>query len=263
MSVSVEGHLVRDLIKKMMKRNGYKYEDLAQLLGLSIHSVKRLMTTEDLTFERLVKISQWLGLSVFELLELAKENTPQWSEFTEKQEEFLAVNPAAAYFNLMLMVGLKPKDIALKYNLDKRQTEKILFDLEKHDFIESYPEGRIRVKVSGPFKWKSGGAMEKKYFHKFMDTIYFGLKNKVTGFSSPLSSKEHAPLVRPFEAYMSEATYQEMVKALEDVFNQYRMRARLDRTSEHFEKLRVVSGLLMMDKFNAWGEVFGGLNGKV
>ena len=56
MSLSLDGQKIREAIKKLMKKSGYQYLNLAQALQVSLPTVKRIMTRDDISLERLLSI---------------------------------------------------------------------------------------------------------------------------------------------------------------------------------------------------------------
>ncbi len=62
-----EAQRLHEAIKRQLKARGMRYRDLAQALGLSEPSVKRLLTRGGITLERLERICEVLETDFFEL----------------------------------------------------------------------------------------------------------------------------------------------------------------------------------------------------
>jgi len=75
-------------IKSLLKSKGLTYADLAGALDVSEVTVKRVLNNNDISLQRLVQISNILGVSLFE--ELAElEMAPKKSYiFTTKQDDY-------------------------------------------------------------------------------------------------------------------------------------------------------------------------------
>ena len=140
---------LKQAIKLVMKQQGKSYEDLAQHLEISLVSVKRIMTKEELNMSRFVEICNWLEISLTDLEKIARyEQSNQKIRFTEKQEDFLAKNPEYLSFLFNLYTDETPEKIQKKFNLTKKSLDLYLLRLEKHDLIKkksgtykpTYPE---------------------------------------------------------------------------------------------------------------------------
>jgi len=64
----VEVARVLDTIKRIMKNRGFQYSDLSKSMGVSLTTVKRLLTKDDISVQRICEIADWLGFSFQELV---------------------------------------------------------------------------------------------------------------------------------------------------------------------------------------------------
>ena len=254
MSLSFDGKRLRSTIKQVMKKNGQRYSDLAEALQVSVPTVKRILTRDDLPVERLISIASWLGMSFTELVELANEGSEQVVRFSEKQEDFFVKNPRAfLYFNLLLG-GWSPAQIIEKFNFAVRDAERIQFALEKIGMLEIWSEGRIRLKSKVPHQMIPGGKMEKMFFRRAVDSIFQTIRGKSDGYASADKAGSKT-LLRPFEIVMREETYLEMAREFRQTLEKYRAIGARQLQLESREKLQHVSGLLMADFYYSWVDV--------
>lgn len=143
-----EATAVIETLKGICRDRGIRYRDLAVALNVSLPTVKRLMGSSDLSFERICQICDRIDLSVFDLMQIAHKRAYTPLTFTAEQNAFLADHPECIpYFFALARDLLTPDEIERKYGLDPRTTNRYLKLLEEIDLIERLPEGRIRLKV--------------------------------------------------------------------------------------------------------------------
>lgn len=252
--VSRDTQLLVNTIKRVMRNQGFQYEDLAKVLDLSLPSVKRIMSQGDLTFERLERIAAWLGLGVFQLLSLAQQGGAQWYEFTEVQDRFFASHPECFYFFIMIVVGKPVDELMKKYNLSREQVEKMFRKMENVDLVKISPSGQARVVSRGPYNWRKGGAMEKKFFASFVSGIEQHFARAITGFDDPRDRRTDF-FFRPYEYYLSEESFAELTADMRQLFIKYRSRVAFEAATVPHDQLVPVSGIMAVAQFNSWEEV--------
>ena len=141
-TVSLE-HL-KDAAKTIMKKQRKSYQELAEHLGLSLVSVKRVMSKEEITLSRFLEICDWLDVSIADLEKIAQHNQAHEKiRFTEEQEKFLAKNPEYLSFLFHMFAEQTPEEIQKQFNLSNKSLNLYLIRLEKYNLIK---------KVSGRYK---------------------------------------------------------------------------------------------------------------
>ena len=156
----MDSYQVKQAIKFLLRKEGKSYEDLSEVLDVSLSTVKRMLTTESLSLERLAKICEWLDTDFAELQMIIETTggtrTPTYSE---EQDVFLAAD--LRYYNYLskIIAGLSPETIAAKYGLNEKSTEKYLRDLEKHGLIRVDEKGIVssRHRIS----WRPNGLLKQ------------------------------------------------------------------------------------------------------
>ena len=151
-------------LKGLMKKKGYKYRDLAEGIGASLPTVKRMFIGEDLSLQRLTSICDFLGFSLHEFIELTKVSDSEQFHFTVEQENFFATNPPYLAFLYVLQRGdLSVEEIQKKYSLSQKSIQKYFRQLEKLGLIRVSPENRVRVLVRGVISWDDRGILGKTF----------------------------------------------------------------------------------------------------
>lgn len=160
---------IKTALKDRLKKKGMTYEELAEHLEVSVPTVKRYLGPEELTVSRLLQICEVVDLELEELAKIIEVGGQQDERFTDEQDKFLAKNPKHFAYFMRLCEGLTPSQIAEKYGLTQRSTDKYLIGLERAELIRV--TGRMRVKPAFKRTPSLGrGALAKAYFESFIMT---------------------------------------------------------------------------------------------
>ncbi len=251
--LSYEGKRIRTAIRALMKRNGFQYKDLAKVLKVSVPTVKRIMTRDDLTLERLISISEWLGISIVELIALSEEHQSGSNQFSTAQETYLAQSPKAFLVFHQLLTGRSISQVRDRYRLKPVEARKVLKDLEKIGLIEVWPNDRVRLRCRGFFSMTPGGALEKAYFNSVVTAIWNNIRSKAQSYSSAKSERS-VLLFRPFELTLLKETYFEMTRDLEEILTRYRSLSGTQIAVADRSKLKSYAGILMADEYYPWND---------
>ncbi len=115
-----------ETLKHYLKIQGITYRILAQRLKLSESSVKRLFSDQSLSLKRLEKICSVLGLDLYELVKLSREQQPLVESFNDVQRKALLSQPSLVVLLVFsstvgqrknLFKNLRWKKLNSEYNL--------------------------------------------------------------------------------------------------------------------------------------------------
>lgn len=254
MSLSFDGRQIRLTIKRLMKKDGHRYTDLAKALQLSLPTVKRMLTRDDLPFERLVSIAHWLGMSLSELVELANHGREEAVQFSLKQEAYFAKNPRALHYFHLLLSGWRSEQIVQNFGFTNRETERLQFALEKVGLLEIWNGGRLRLKSRGPYQMVPGGEMERLFWGRAVDVTFQTLRRRAHGNKAP-DGDHSTTFFRPFEFVMEEKTYAQMTKEMGQLIEKFRAVGSRQLQLEPREKLKHVTGMIAADFYYCWDDV--------
>lgn len=152
--------LVLEALKILLKQQKKNYRALARHLGLSVPSVKRAMNSPDTPLSRIEEIGEFLGLGLFEVLELARRESSSDFHFTPEQERFFASNPHYfAYFDEVVQTS--PAEIEKKHGISRRSTHLYLKKLESLGLVELHPGDKVKTAVRGQIIWDDHGPLGK------------------------------------------------------------------------------------------------------
>jgi hypothetical protein len=162
MAKETDSLLVLEALKVLLKQQKQNYRALARHLKISVPSVKRAMNSASTPLSRIEEIASFLGLSLFEVLELARRESVENFHFTKEQEEFLAAHPHYfAYFDEVIRNS--PAEIEKKHGISRRSTLLYLKKLERLGLLELHPGDVVKHRVRGQIIWDDHGALGKTF----------------------------------------------------------------------------------------------------
>lgn len=173
-------------LKRRLKIQGMTYRELAQALGLSEASVKRLFASERFSLERLVEIAHLLGYTLAELAHEAAIAESRLHTLTAAQEKELVSDTKLLLVAVCVLNQWEIDNIVERYRLSEADCIQRLTRLDRLRLITLLPGNRIRLNVARDFDWLPHGPI-RTYFreqgmHDFLDSHFSG-GNEVMAFS--------------------------------------------------------------------------------
>lgn len=188
------------VLKRSLKARGTTYRDLAQAIGLSEASIKRIFAEETFSLARLEQICTALGLSIAEVARMAaQQTTSDASQLTLEQEQVLASDwHLLACFHLLLN-GRQPADIGRELDLAERQLRGLLVKLDAAKLIELQPKLKARLRTPNVIAWRSNGPVRRLYEQQvkteFLQAEFTG-RQELINFASAELSEASAKILR-------------------------------------------------------------------
>lgn len=153
-----------DALKKCLRAKGLTYQDVAEALGISEASVKRVFSQKTFTLSRLEDVCRFLDMSIYDLARMTKMYGEEESTvLTVTQEEALAADSSLLTYFYLLLLGRKPEGIAREYGLHKLTETRILTRLDRLKLIDLFPNNRARLLVSRRIVWRPDGPIRRQY----------------------------------------------------------------------------------------------------
>ena len=157
-------HLI-STIKRQLRQQGKTYRDLAIELGLSEPSIKRLLSSGQLSVDRLIQVSHFLGFTLAEIAQEAALSQSRLRTLSEAQEKELVSDPKLLLVAACVLNHWGLLDIVRAYRLSETECLKRLLKLDKLHLINLLPGNRIRLNVSRDFEWLANGPI-RRYFRE-------------------------------------------------------------------------------------------------
>ena len=197
------------MLKRSLKARGTTYRDLADALGLSEASIKRIFAEGTFSLARLEQICAALGMSIVEVARMAAQQaTPGSQQLTLEQEEVLASDwRLLACFHLLLN-GRQPAAVATEFSLSERELRRLLVKLDAAKLIELLPKMKARLRTSNVIAWRSNGPVRRLYEQQvkseFLRAEFTGRNEFINFGSAELSDASAKILTRKAEALARE-----------------------------------------------------------
>lgn len=215
-------------VKRALRSRGMTYAQLAQKVGLSEASIKRILSRGTLSLARLQQICQALDFTIGEVTRLASQHTQEAPELlTLEQESALAADERLLACFYLLVNGHTGREVGAELDADERQVRRWMTRLVSLRLIEIRSGLRARTRTASAIAWRKDGPVrrlyEKRVREEFMRSS-FGAPAEALHFCS---------------AELSEASYRVLLRKLERLAAEFRDLAALDRSLVGREKRSV------------------------
>ena len=152
-----------DALKRCLKMRGLTYRSLAERIGLSEASVKRVFSERSFTLRRLEQVCGALEISVAELVRMVDKGSGRATTLSLEQEQALARDPALLSFFYLLLNGWTEQEIQRGYEFEGPQLQGLRARLIELELIESLPRRGHRLRVNRQIIWRKDGPVRRAY----------------------------------------------------------------------------------------------------
>jgi hypothetical protein len=159
-------------LKRALRASGHTYADVAQKLDLSVASVKRLFSQEDLSLARVDAICELIGLGLIEILDQARERMSPVAQLTVAQESEIVSDLRLLFMTWLVLIRTPIEEIVQTYRFTEREAVKYLIRLDRLKVIELQPGNRVKLLVSRHFSWRAGGPVQKYIDQKLLREFF-------------------------------------------------------------------------------------------
>lgn len=159
-------------LKGLLKAHKLTYRHVAQGLGLSEASIKRLFATGNFTLARLDQICLLMGLEIADLVRMADAESHRINELTEAQEKELVSDPRLLLVAFLAINGWSFDAIFRQYKFSAAELIRCFVKLDKLKLIELLPNNRFKLLTSTNFSWRKNGPI-LAFFTERMKQDYF------------------------------------------------------------------------------------------
>lgn len=232
---------IQRALKSLMKKRKITYQDIARTLKVSPATIKRRLNGLDISIRQLKELAEALSISFYELIELSKETHREPHLFTVEQEEFLASDINAIKIFRLILAGQTFSQIKSHFNGSEKILRSFARHLEKLGLAKLLPGDRFIAMVHFPFRWRTGGKLEKTYNKLILTNLTQRMVQDNGG----------AGINRKFEFALSEETYRAYCKDVEGVYLKYRNLSEI-HLNVKVDMNHIVSGVFFIDQFSLW-----------
>ena len=162
-------------LKQSLKAQHKTYRHVADKLGLSQASVKRLFSEKNLSLQRLDQICQLLDMEISELVQRMNTQQRPLSHLSEAQEAEIAGDPVLLLITVCVLNRWRLEEILAFYQIPETRCIQVLAKLDRLKLIELLPGNRIKLLISPNFAWLENGPIQR-FFHAKVEAEFFNSK---------------------------------------------------------------------------------------
>ena len=160
------------ILKQQLKASGKTYAMVAEELGLSEASIKRLFSGETISIQRIEKIAAIAGLDLSDMFQLLSKNQQRITQLSREQEQEIAADLILLMIAISVINGFSFEDLVNHYNLSPTDCITKLAHLDRLKVIELQPNNRIKLKVAPNFHWLPNGPIQR-FFQAHVEKDFF------------------------------------------------------------------------------------------
>lgn len=213
-----------ELLKSVLKARGVTYAMLADRLGLSEPTIKRIFAERDCKLSRMAEICDALNLTLDDLIAEANRVEVRPAQLSAEQEMQLAENRPAFRLFILLLDGASIEAIQ---ELEGDRVFELGLALERIGLAEVMPGGRIRLTNAGPVEFRRDGPLHQELVALNMAFLRGAFMAKDTADSAFLTQTRR----------MTEKSAQHILARLRDVQVELSNLARRDQLTQPKEAL--------------------------
>lgn len=184
--------LIRAL-KRSLKSAGITYARVAEHLGLSEASVKRMLAREDLSLSRLDAVCELAGLEISDLAQLAEGPVEPLTELTPEQEQALLDDPKLLLATYLALNQWRVEDMTRTFQIEPLEAVQLLAKLDRLGLIDLLPGNRIKLRTARNFRWRKDGPIQRLFEEQVRDEFldaHFGDRFEALHFVGGLLSEQ-------------------------------------------------------------------------
>ncbi|MEW6994023.1 helix-turn-helix domain-containing protein [Colwelliaceae bacterium MEBiC 14330] len=202
------------IIKAELKTKGIKYAELAELMGTSEVTVKRMLNNDTISLSRMMFLAQLLDLELAELITQVGRSKAKHSFFNESQDQAFYDNPKLwSYFVELFYNHKSPADIEKEFNLSQLSTYKYLRALDKIGLILLAPKNNFTFLVKAPIGFNKNSKVINRHITHMMEVSYKAVMLN--------NQKDDDYFLRVKPMRLSKPVYLKLIEELKEVMDKY------------------------------------------
>ena len=162
--MSMRAEIVAEL-KRSLRASGHTYVAVASQLQLSVASVKRLLSTGDLSLRRVDLICELIGIELAVIVDRAMEQRTPQNQLTLSQEKEITADPKLFMLTWLILGRTPYEEIMQSFQFTAAEAQRYLIKLDRLKVLELQPANRVRLLVNRRFSWIRGGPVQR-YIHQ-------------------------------------------------------------------------------------------------
>jgi transcriptional regulator with XRE-family HTH domain len=159
-------------LKAELKAADITYADLAEELGMSESSIKRILAKGDMPLSRIDEMLRVLKMDFAELARKIADAQPLRRELSAEQEASVVADRKLLLLAICAFSQWSFEQMTSTYTISDAECVKYLVQLDRLGIIELRPLNRYRLMVAKGFRWRPNGPV-MQYFRQHVASDYF------------------------------------------------------------------------------------------
>jgi DNA-binding Xre family transcriptional regulator len=159
-------------LKDVLRARGITYAKLANSLGLSEASVKRVFASGSFTLRRLDQVCDVLGMEITDLAKIVRHDAEAADRLSREQEQELVSDPKLLLVAVHALNNWTLREMVETYEISTAQCIQLLARLDRLGILDLLPDNRFRLRVGRNFAWLPDGPIQQ-YFRAQVQNDYF------------------------------------------------------------------------------------------
>jgi DNA-binding Xre family transcriptional regulator len=164
--------LVLEVLRAELRAASITYKALAERIGMSESSVKRMFGQKDMSLSRLAQICKAAGIALEDVLRRAADARAHADTLTLPQEKSLVSNPRLLLVAICCLGHWSLEQVVETYRLTEAECIRCMAELDRLGLIELKPLNRYSLRVSNAFRWLPDGPVQQ-FFREHVVADYF------------------------------------------------------------------------------------------
>ena len=165
--------LILQVLRAELRAAAITYKALAERIGMSESSVKRMFAQKDMPLSRLAQICNACGIALDDVLRRALDALPHADVLTAVQEKALIARPRLLLVAICCLGHWSLEQVIETYAISEAECIGFLAELDRLGVIELKPLNRYRLRVSNAFHWLADGPVQH-FVREHVVADYFG-----------------------------------------------------------------------------------------
>ena len=164
--------LILQVLRAELRAAAITYKALAERIGMSESSVKRMFAQKDIPLSRLAQICSACGIALDDVLRRVLELQPHADVLTAAQEKALIAKPRLLLVAICCLGHWSLEQVIETYTMSEPECIGFLAELDRLGVIELKPLNRYSLRVSNAFRWLADGPVQH-YVREHVVADYF------------------------------------------------------------------------------------------
>ena len=202
------------VIKAELKAKGIKYAELAELMGTSEVTVKRMLNNDTISLSKMMFLAQLLDLDLAEVITQVGRSKAKHSFFNDTQDQAFHDDPKLWSYFVELFYNRKlPNDIETEFNLSQLSTYKYLRALDSIGLIRLQPHNNFTFLVQAPIGFNKNSKVINRHITHMMEVSYKAVM------LNDQEDDDYFLRVKPMR--LSKPVYLKLIEELKGVMDKY------------------------------------------